>query len=47
MTAAVDVFSGSVVGFHIHGGAPSSTDHAVLFARIVSPAVRSTAWTRR
>ncbi|HNP56215.1 Mu transposase C-terminal domain-containing protein [Gordonia sp. UBA7599] len=37
MTAAVDVFSGSVVGFHIHGGAPSSTDHAVLFARIVSP----------
>ena len=37
MTAAVDVFSGSVVGFLIHGGAPSSTDHAVLFARIVSP----------
>lgn len=37
VTAAVDVFTGSVVGFHIHAGAPSSTDHAVLFARIVTP----------
>jgi hypothetical protein len=37
MTAAVDVFTDSVVGFHVHAGAPSATDHAVLFARIVSP----------
>ncbi|GAB18411.1 putative transposase [Gordonia effusa NBRC 100432] len=37
MTAAIDVFTDSVVGFHIHGGAPSSTDHAILFARMVSP----------
>lgn len=37
MTAAVDVYSGSVAGFHIHAGAPSSTDHTVLFARIAAP----------
>lgn len=37
ITAAIDVFTGSVVGFHIHAGAPSSTDHTVLFARIVLP----------
>ncbi|SDU25169.1 Mu transposase C-terminal domain-containing protein [Gordonia westfalica] len=37
MTAAIDVFTDSVVGFHIHGGVPSSTDHAILFARMVSP----------
>lgn len=36
MTAAVDVYSGSLVGFHTYAGAPSSVDHGVLFARIAS-----------
>lgn len=37
LTAAVDVFSGSLVGFHLHPAAPSAADHAILFARIASP----------